>query len=118
MSNTAYKSATLADQNLNITKQVGSVDRQKKQIDLQVATTAYGEVIKNLEIAKITLQKETPLIQIIDQPIYPLKKEKISKLMSLINWGGISGFFSVIFLLTQRWYRKTMKTETVDIYTY
>ena len=111
LSNSLIGSASLADQNLNMAKQVGGVARQKKQIDLQVASTAYGEVIKNLEIAKITLQKETPLIQVIDQPVFPLKKDKASRLLGMLIGGILAGFLMVGFLLGQRWYREMMAED-------
>ena len=104
-----YKSASLTDQNLNMAKQVGGVDRQKKQIDIQVASTAYTEIIKNLEMAKITLQKETPLIQIIDQPVFPLEKVRASKRNGLLIGGFLAGFLMVGFLLGQKYFREMMK---------
>jgi hypothetical protein len=111
LSNTMYRSATLADQNLNTAKQIAGVDRQKKQIDQQVASTAYTEIIKNLEMAKITLQKETPLIQVIDQPVLPLQKERASRLKGLLAGGFLAGFLAVGVLLGQRWFKGMMKEE-------
>ena len=108
LSNSMYKSASLADQNINMAKQVAGVDRQRKQIDLQVASTAYTEVIKNLEMAKITLQKETPLIQVIDQPVLPLEKEKASKLNDLLIGGILSTFLIMGFLLVQKYFKEMM----------
>jgi hypothetical protein len=46
----------------------------RKQIDIQTSGIIYGEALKNLALAKVVLQKETPLIQLIDKPVYPLKK--------------------------------------------
>jgi len=111
MSNSMYRSATLTDQNINMVKQIAGVDRQKKQIDLQVASTAYTEIIKNLEMAKITLQKETPLIQVIDQPVLPLLKEKASRLKGLLIGGFLAGFLMVGFLLGQKYFREMMADE-------
>jgi hypothetical protein len=34
------------------------------------------ELIKQVELAKVTLRKEKPLIQVIDRPILPLPKER------------------------------------------
>jgi hypothetical protein len=109
MSNSMYRSATLIDQNQNMTKQVGGVDRQKKQIDIQVASTAYTEIFKNLEMAKITLQKETPLIQIIDAPVFPLEKIRTSKRNGLLVGGFLAVFLMVGFLLGQKFFREMMK---------
>ncbi len=110
-SNSMYQGAALADQNINMARQVAGVDRQRKQIDMQVASTAYGEIIKNLEISKITLQKETPLIQVIDQPVFPLERLKASRLKGLLTGGFIAGFLVVGFLLVQRFFRSMMQED-------
>ena len=63
--------------------------------DKMVIQTIYGEIVKNLEIARVTLNQETPVIQVVDSPYLPLKKNKTSKLISLI----VGGFFgSLIFI--------------------
>lgn len=46
--------------------------------DKMMLATVYGEVVKNLELAKFTLSQETPVIQIVDEDRYPLKKNKTS----------------------------------------
>ena len=70
-----YGRASLTDANLNPIFQVPQVGAQKKQTDITVLGTAYGELLKNLEFAKYTLEKETPYIQIIDEPRFPLHKK-------------------------------------------
>jgi hypothetical protein len=59
-----------------------------------------------LELAKITLRKETPLIQLIDRPILPLEKEKFGKLKSIILGGFLAGFLYILYLIFGRLYRK------------
>ncbi len=87
--------------NLNLAYQVRRSGAQQSQVKGSALGEAYGEVLKNLEIAKITLQKETPLYQIIDEPTLPLVKEKTGKLMGLIV-GGFIGAFLIITYLTIR----------------
>ena len=50
------------------------VDQNRKLIDLQISMTLFGELTKNIELAEISLRKETPLIQIIDYPRFPLER--------------------------------------------
>ncbi len=81
--------------NLNPAYQVQRSGAQQSQFSVNVLATAYGEVVKNLEIAKITLQKETPLFQIIDTPRLPLKKES----PALVIFVGFGGFvFGVLII--------------------
>jgi len=101
--------ATLTDQNLNPAKATVNAGKARKQIDLQISGAVYGEILKNLELAKVTLQKETPLIQVIDAPIYPLFKEKIGKAKGIIFGGILAGFLIVGWLLGKKFYNHLMK---------
>jgi len=68
------------------------VPSQRKQVDVQSSTAIYAEIVKNLELSKISLRQETPLIQVIDNPILPLTVEKASKIKDLLL-GFIAGAF-------------------------
>lgn len=72
-------SAIDAEPNANPLFQSLKVPSQRKQVDVQASTGVYAEIVKNLEIAKIGLRKDTPLIQIIDEPVLPLENNKMGK---------------------------------------
>lgn len=72
------------------------------------AQTIYGEVVKNLELAKTILSQETPAIEIVDGSSFPLKKEKPSKLKYLLISGIICAFLTTFFLLVRHWLRKSL----------
>lgn len=104
--NSLYGKAALSDANVNPAFQVPLVGIQKKQTEVSVTGAAYSELLKNLEIAKYTLLKQTPLIQIIDTPEYPLDKKK----HSFVYYGllGMLGlvFLTIIFLFVLKITRK------------
>jgi len=96
--------------NANPTLSILRVPSQKKQIDVQAATAVYIEMIKNLEISKISLMQQMPLIQIIDQPVLPLDNNHVSKTKGIII-GTISGLFIAVFgLLTVRLFRVVLNS--------
>lgn len=41
--------------------------------DKMLQGTIYAEILKNLEISKTSLIQETPTVQLVDEPVYPLK---------------------------------------------
>jgi len=45
--------------------------------DENLSNLVYGEVLKNLELSKASLLQETPTIQVVDQPDFPLQDNKI-----------------------------------------
>lgn len=91
--------ATLADNNLNAVRQTGSVGIFKKQTDIQVSMNAYIEMKKNLEMLKYSLAKETPIIQVIDKPTFPLEKKKIGILKGVVVGGFLGGIIALAYLL-------------------
>ncbi|RYY07734.1 MAG: hypothetical protein EOP43_02355, partial [Sphingobacteriaceae bacterium] len=70
--------------NANPSLQILRAPSQHRQVDVQANTAILSELVKNLEVAKVSLRKETPLIQVIDKPILPLEKEKLIGAYQLI----------------------------------
>jgi uncharacterized protein involved in exopolysaccharide biosynthesis len=85
------------------------VPSQRKQVDVQASTAIYAEVIKNLEISKLSLRQETPLIQVIDAPVYPLKVTKTKKVTGIITGLFLTVTLSIIFLSIKRFFNSLMK---------
>jgi uncharacterized protein involved in exopolysaccharide biosynthesis len=65
--------------------------------------------VKQSELAKVTLRKETPLIQIIDRPILPLKKDKFGKAKGIVIGGFLAGFLGLIFFVFNRFFKSLTK---------
>ena len=82
----------------------------KRQVDVQANTAILIELVKQTELAKVTLRKETPLIQIIDHPIFPLKREKTGKLKGLIIGGFVFSFLIVFMLIIKKVFKKIMSS--------
>jgi uncharacterized protein involved in exopolysaccharide biosynthesis len=53
-------------------------------------------------LAKVTLRKETPLIQVIDRPILPLSKERFGKAKGILIGGFLVVFLTVAVLIFRR----------------
>ena len=95
--------------NLNPAFNVRSTPSKRRQVDVQANTAILTQLVAQLELSKVTLRKETPLIQIIDKPILPLEKEKLGKLKSLILGGSLAGFLTVLYLVFGRLYKKLVE---------
>ena len=88
--------------NLNPALNVRRAPSARRQVDVQANTAILTELVKQSELAKVTLRKETPLIQVIDGPILPLPKERFGKAKGLIMGGFLAGFLTVLFLILRR----------------
>jgi uncharacterized protein involved in exopolysaccharide biosynthesis len=90
---------------LNPALNIRRVPSSRKQVDVQANAAILTELVKQTELAKVTVRRETPLIQILDRPILPLKKEQFGKKNGLILGGFLGGFLSVLFLIGKRKYK-------------
>ena len=95
--------AIMNDVNVNPLKQALRTGTQRKQVDLQANGALYAELLKNLELSKLSLRKETPLIEIVDQPTIPLKMEKPGRLLSGIIFAFVAGLLCMIGIIMQQW---------------
>jgi hypothetical protein len=88
--------------NLNPALNVRRIPSARRQVDVQANTAILTELVKQTELAKVTLRKETPLIQVIDQPILPLENNKVGTAKRLFFGGIIAGLLTVLFLVGKR----------------
>ena len=86
------------DQNFGIIRQQAAVPRLRNELKVQMLTALYAELVKNLEFSKLSLMREAPLIQIIDQPILPLEFYSTSKLKTMAIGVMIFVFLSLLCL--------------------
>lgn len=98
-------SAVDANPNPNPSRQILRVPSQKRQIDAEANKAILVELVKNLELSKISLMKETPLIQVVDVPMFPLKKIAPGKVPSMILGGFLLVLLTAIGLLARRGFK-------------
>ncbi len=105
---TGVASSSDVNPNANPALQILRVPSQHHQVDVEANGAMLTELVKNLELAKISLRKETPLIQIIDNPILPLEVERWSKIISIIVGGFLGVFFTSIYLISRLLYKSVL----------
>lgn len=88
--------------NLNPALNVKRAPSARRQVDVQANTAILTELVKQTELAKVTLRKDTPLIQVIDRPILPLKNENFGKIKGFVLGSVLFSLFSIIFLILKK----------------
>ncbi len=101
--------ATDANPDPNRALQSLRVGSQLRTVDVQANTEILKELVKNQELAKITLRNEKPIIQILDKPILPLENNKIGKALAMLIGGTLGGFLICFFLILRKAYQLIMK---------
>ena len=90
---------------LNPALNLHRVPSARRQVDVQANTAILTVLVQQTEMARIALRKETPLIQVIDRPILPLKKEKFGKVKGILLGGFLAGFLIVLGLVVRKMIR-------------
>lgn len=66
--------ALAQDNAINSVFQRAQVDKYATFVDLEIANALFIEITKNLTLAEIGLRKQTPLIQVVEKPNFPLER--------------------------------------------
>lgn len=103
--------AANTDLNLNPLMQSARVNQNRSLIDLQISISLYGEVVKNLKLAEIGLLKQTPLIQIIESPHYPLETVGMN-LWEYLAGGLLLGLLLSVYLIYKKENEQSVNTAT------
>jgi hypothetical protein len=102
MDGTMLSAAVSMDQSLGIVSMAPRVSTTKKQMEAQMLGTMFAELTKNLELTKFTLEREEPVIQIVDAPMMPLLKEGKGRVKFAVIGGFLAGFLMLGFLFGKR----------------
>lgn len=114
MNGAIYQAVAVSDAtpNVNPTRQIQRVaPMQRAQFSAESNKLILGELVKNLELSKISLHKETPLLQLVDYPKFPLKVEKMGKIKGAVLGAIFSIFIMVGYLFLNVMFKKIMKSE-------
>jgi len=88
--------------NLNPAMNIRRAPSARRQVDVQANTAILTELVKQTELSKVTLRKETPLIQVIDRPILPLENVKVGKLKGIVLGGMLAVFLMTLIQILKR----------------
>lgn len=109
LNNKTVAAAQVADLNLNPARRMALVNTELVSRDKSILLAAYSEIERNLEMAKMTLSRETPIIQIVDVPFLPLRVEKPKMLYCLVGGAMVGVFLTLIWLVFARIYKNIMR---------
>jgi hypothetical protein len=102
MNGAIYSSAAAIDAtpNLNPTRQAQrSVPAQRSQYSAETNKAILSELVKNLELSKMTLLKEAPLIQVVDRPVFPLDVIRLGGIKAAVMGTILFAFLTIFVLL-------------------
>lgn len=91
--------ANVKDANVNPVFEQSQVPVMKEHTNIELYSTAYAEMFKNLEIARFQYLVNTPILQIIDDADYPMERIKAKRSLYALAFCFVATFLLLIFFL-------------------
>lgn len=97
----SYQTATQQILDANMAFKSAAVPSELSQREKTLNYAIYTEITKNLEASRMSLSSQTPVINLLDMPKYPLDDNRVGwKKLLLLSWAvtfmglGLIGFFT------------------------
>ena len=87
------------DSNFGVMRAEGLLEELRLKREVEILNVMYAEIIKNLEISKVTLLNQKPLINIIDPPRFPLEVIRFSIFKGLFLFGFLGAILTSVYFV-------------------
>lgn len=76
-----------------------AVNAEMSARDKFIQGTIYADIVKNLEISKTSLIQETPTVQVVDEPEFPLPDNEIDWWLAMLMGAGLVIFVAGVVII-------------------
>lgn len=98
-----YQVSAYRDRNRSLFLQTAKIEEQRLQADYLLAQTVYNDLSKQLEQARIKVQEEAPVFQVLEPARVPLRKSEPKRTMMALG-SAVFGAIVGLFLFFIRWF--------------
>lgn len=102
--------AILSDKNVFKVKNEGRLNQLRKTHELEALNVAYTESVKNMELAKFNLINQTPILQLIDSPVFPLKENKTNFPLIIFAVLTLTFLFATVIITINKIIKDALKS--------
>ncbi|RFS17245.1 Wzz/FepE/Etk N-terminal domain-containing protein [Emticicia sp. C21] len=85
-----------------IRQQSADLQRERIESEYRLSSNFYNDLLKKLEEAKLKVQQETPVFQILEPPLVPARKSEPRKALILFASTVFGGLVSLIVILLHK----------------
>lgn len=99
---TQEKKARYTDQFQDIRLQSADVQRERIESEYRMSSSFYNELLKKYEEAKFKLHQETPVFQVLEPPVTPVKRSSPKRAVIALGSLVFGVFFAIGFILIRK----------------
>ncbi len=109
-----YQLASFVDTKLSLTNRRDQLRSFQLNRKISVLSTAYGEIVRNLETAKFSLDATTPFFKLIDSPFKPLSKRQKDPYEAAATGAVIGALLAFLLVIAVTYYKDIMQQREID----
>lgn len=106
-----YGVSAYRDRNRNVYLNTAKIEEQRLQADYLLAQGVYNDLAKQLEQARIKVQEEAPVFQVLEPARIPLRKSEPKRTFTALGF-AIFGAIVGLFVFFARWFIRRQSTQT------
>lgn len=99
------------DKNVLKVKNKGIIEELRLLRKVETLNTAYTEALKNLELSKFNLISQTPILQLIDKPVFPLKVNNPNLLYLIVITFAVAWILATLIIIVLKIIRDALKVN-------
>lgn len=99
---TQEKKARYTDQFQDMRLQAADVHRERIESEYRLSSSFYNELLKKYEEAKFKLHQETPVFQVLEPPVVPVKKTEPRRIIIIVTSFFLGAGVAIIYTLLKR----------------
>lgn len=100
---TEYAVSSYRDRNRNLYLETAKIEEQRLQADYLLAQTVYNDLSKQLEQARIKVQEESPVFQVLEPARVPLQKSGPKRTAIVVGFTVLGTLLGLAYALFRRW---------------
>ena len=108
-----YQLANFGDTQLSLMRQRDRIRSVQLNRKITILSTAYGEIVRNLETAKFSLDAVTPYFKLVEAPFRPLDRRRKDPWEAALYGALIGAFVGFLVAAAVRFYHDVMSNTTV-----
>ncbi|GAB3641891.1 GNVR domain-containing protein [Spirosoma arcticum] len=97
-----YALSSYRDRNRSLFLNTAKIEEQRLQADYLLAQTVYNDLSKQLEQARIKVQEEAPVFQLLEPPTIPLRKSEPGRTLIVVGFSILGAILGVIVFFARR----------------
>ena len=99
-----YALSSYRDRNISVYLNTAKIEEQRLQSDYLLEQSVYNDLARQLELAKVKVEEDTPTVKVLEPPVVPINKSGPKRTVIIIGFGvaGALIMLGILFIRSRK----------------